>query len=251
MANTKPRIWQVDALRGLALLNMLVYHGMYDWVYVFGHASGWYDIAAPGCHVWQQYICWSFLLLSGFSYGMARRPWKNGLLVAGCAVVLTAVTAIAMPSERILFGILHLNACAVLLTWLLHRGLEKIPAGVGLAASALLFFVTNQLPYGFLGFEGLHLAEIPAAAYRANLFWLGLPDLTRFASADYFPLLPWVFLYWCGFYLWRLAGRRLPRGRAPVALRPLCAVGSRTLLVYMLHQPVIFGALWLADRLAG
>ena len=32
----------------------------------------------------------------------------------------------------------------------------------------------------------------------ANLFWLGLPDLTRFASADYFPLLPWVFLFWCG-----------------------------------------------------
>ena len=43
------RIWQVDALRGLALLNMLVYHGMYDWVYVFGHASSWYDIGAPGC----------------------------------------------------------------------------------------------------------------------------------------------------------------------------------------------------------
>ena len=38
------RFWQIDALRGLALLNMLVYHAMYDWVYIFGHASGWYDI---------------------------------------------------------------------------------------------------------------------------------------------------------------------------------------------------------------
>ena len=47
------RMWLPDALRGLALLNMLVYHGMYDWVYVFGHASRWYDIWAPGCHVWQ------------------------------------------------------------------------------------------------------------------------------------------------------------------------------------------------------
>lgn len=71
------RLWQLDALRGLALLNMLVYHGMYDWVYVFGHASSWYDIGAPGCHVWQQYICWSFILLSGFSFSMARRPWKT------------------------------------------------------------------------------------------------------------------------------------------------------------------------------
>ena len=56
---TKQRLWQLDALRGLALLNMLAYHAMYDWVYVFGHAGSWYNIGAPGCHVWQQYICWS------------------------------------------------------------------------------------------------------------------------------------------------------------------------------------------------
>ena len=53
---TKQRLWQLDALRGLALLNMLAYHAMYDWVYVFGHAGSWYNIGAPGCHVWQQYI---------------------------------------------------------------------------------------------------------------------------------------------------------------------------------------------------
>ena len=99
------RMWLPDALRGLALLNMLVYHGMYDWVYVFGHASRWYDIWAPGCHVWQQYICWSFIVLSGFSFPLARKPVKNGLLVAGCAAVLTVVTAVFMPSEAIWFGV--------------------------------------------------------------------------------------------------------------------------------------------------
>lgn len=251
MTEKKPRIWQADALRGLALLNMLVYHGMYDWVYVFGHPSGWYNIFAPGCHVWQQYICWSFILLSGFSISMARRPWKNGLIVAGCAIVLTVVTAVAMPSELILFGVLHLNACAVLLTWLVHRGLEKVPAGVGLVGSAVLFLLTNQLPYGYLGFEGLHLVRLPAALYQANLFWLGLPDLSRFSSADYFPIFPWLFLFWVGYFAWRCFGRaaRAHAGTAPAPLRPLCAVGSRTLLIYMLHQPVIFGALWVADAL--
>ena len=79
------RMWLPDALRGLALLNMLAYHAMYDWVYVFGHESSWYNIWAPGCHVWQQYICWSFILLSGFSFPLAKRPAKNGLIVAGCA----------------------------------------------------------------------------------------------------------------------------------------------------------------------
>ena len=38
------RMWLPDALRGLALLNMLAYHAMYDWVYVFGHESSWYNI---------------------------------------------------------------------------------------------------------------------------------------------------------------------------------------------------------------
>ena len=76
------RMWLPDALRGLALLNMLAYHAMYDWVYVFGHESSWYNIWAPGCHVWQQYICWSFILLSGFSFpsGMSVASGSSGFL---------------------------------------------------------------------------------------------------------------------------------------------------------------------------
>ncbi|MGN0983411.1 MAG: heparan-alpha-glucosaminide N-acetyltransferase domain-containing protein [Gemmiger sp.] len=237
------RIWQVDALRGLALLNMLAYHALYDWVYVFGHTGGWYNISSPGCHVWQQYICWSFILLSGYSFALSRDPRKNGLLTAGCAVLLGAVTILCMPGEAIWFGVLHFNACAVLLTCLARPLLAKCPAAAGLAASAALFALTNQLPWGWLGFEGWRLAALPPALYRANLYWLGLPDLTRFSSADYFPLLPWLFLFWCGVFagrLWR------PRAAAPpAALRPLCAVGARTLLVYIAHQPVIYGALWL------
>ena len=195
------RMWLPDALRGLALLNMLAYHAMYDWVYVFGHESSWYNIWAPGCHVWQQYICWSFILLSGFSFPLAKRPAKNGLIVAG------------------------------------------------LAASAALFALTNQLPEGYLGFENWRLCAVPAGLYRANLFWLGLPDLTRFTSADYFPILPWVFLFWCGVFLARLW--RPGRGEPPAALRPLCAIGRNTLLVYMLHQPVIYGALWVWHTVLG
>ena len=172
---------------GLALLNMLAYHAMYDWVYVFSHAGSWYNIGAAGCHVWQQYICWSFILLSGYSFTLARRPLKNGLIVAGCAAVLTVVTVGFMPSESIWFGVLHLNAAAVLLSCLIKPLLDKIPAVPGLIGSAMLFALTNQLPWGWLGFERWHIAALPAGWYDANLFWLGLPNLTRFSSADYFP----------------------------------------------------------------
>ena len=88
------------------------------------------------CHVWQQYICWSFILLSGYSFTLSRRPLKNGLLTAACAVVLTVATAVAMPEEVIWFGVLHLLGCAALLTCLLHPALEKpVPRWQGLRAA--------------------------------------------------------------------------------------------------------------------
>ena len=62
---TKQRLWQLDALRGLALLNMLAYHAMYDWVYVFGHASSWYNIGAAGCHVLELYFTLRLQLYAG------------------------------------------------------------------------------------------------------------------------------------------------------------------------------------------
>lgn len=242
------RLWPLDALRGLAMVNMVAYHALYDWVYVFGQTSSWYDISTPGCHVWQQYICWSFLLLAGYSFNLSRRPLKNGLIVAGCAVVLSVVTIGFMPEEAIWFGVLHLVGCAILLCCAARPLLEKVPPLAGLGVSAAVFFLTNQLPVGFLGFEGLHLWQVPGALYAPNLFWLGLPDLSRFYSADYFPLLPWLFLFLCGYFAGRLR-LPLPKGRAPAALRPLCFAGRHSLLVYMLHQPVVYGGLWLLFNL--
>ena len=179
--------------------------------------------------------------------GAASAAVLKGLVYG--AAVLTFVTAVFMPSEAIWFGVLHLNAAAVLLTCLVYPLLQRLPAGAGLAASAALFALTNQLPEGYLGFENWRLCAVPAGLYKTNWFWLGLPDLTQFASADYFPILPWVFLFWCGVFLARLW--RPGRGEPPAALRPLCAIGRNTLLVYMLHQPVIYGALWVWHTVLG
>ena len=120
------------------------------------------------------------------------------------------------------------------------------------AALAAQFFLpaAGLLPQGFIGLLDWPLVYLPNALYSQSwLFWLGLPDLTRFTSADYFPVVPWVFLFWCGVFLARLW--RPGRGEPPAALRPLCAIGRNTLLVYMLHQPVIYGALWVWHTVLG
>ena len=187
-------------------------------------------------------------MLAGYSFTLSRRPAKNGLVVAGCALVLTAVTVVFLPSEAIWFGVLHLVGCAILLCCAARPLLEKVPPLPGLLGSAAVFLLTNQLPSGYLGFEWLRLCRLPQAVYGANLFWLGLPDLTRFSSADYFPLLPWLFLFLCGYFAGRMRPP-LPRGRAPAVLRPLCFAGRHSLLVYMLHQAVLYGGLWILFNL--
>ena len=60
----KTRLHLLDALRGFLLLNMIAYHGLWNLVYLFGVDLLWYR-AAPG-YLWQQWICWTFITLSGF-----------------------------------------------------------------------------------------------------------------------------------------------------------------------------------------
>ena len=74
-AGKSGRIWELDALRGATLISMAAYHGMWDLVYLFGLRADWYS-ETPG-YLWQQSICWCFILLSGFCWGLGRRPVKR------------------------------------------------------------------------------------------------------------------------------------------------------------------------------
>ena len=60
----KQRLHFLDALRGFTLINMIAFHGMWNLVYLFGVRANWYT-GMPG-YLWQQWICWTFILLSGF-----------------------------------------------------------------------------------------------------------------------------------------------------------------------------------------
>ena len=90
---------------------MVLYHILYDVVYIFGHPIGWYQSAAG--YVWEQFICWSFILLSGFCFSLGSRPIKRGLLVFGAGCVISLVTMFVMPEQRVRFGILSLIGCCM------------------------------------------------------------------------------------------------------------------------------------------
>ena len=97
------------------------------------------------------------------------------------------------------------------------------------------------VPQGYVGVFGRALWQLPRAWYRFRpLALLGLPD-ERFYSSDYFPLVPWLFLFVCGFFLWRALERlnadRFFRRGVPV----LSLFGRYSLWIYMIHQPLLMG----------
>ena len=242
------RFHLIDALRGLALVNMLGMHFLYDVNVVFGKEPGWY--LRPGVRLWQQYICWSFILIAGFSYDWGRaKNLRRGLTLNLLGLAITAATLIAVPSEAIWFGILNFMGCAILLTVPLEKHLDRLPPLLGLGLSLLLFALFYRVDSGVLGLGSLFSWKLPRALYTCRVLTpLGFPH-PDFRSSDYFPLLPWLFLFWCGFYLKRLFDRcEVCRRAARIKIPLLSALGRRTLWVYLLHQPVLMGICMLFMR---
>ena len=235
------RLHLLDALRGFTLIHMIAFHGLWNLVYLFGMKADWYT-GTPG-YIWQQWICWTFILLSGFCWSFSRNHLKRGALVFGGGLLVTAATCIAMPDSRIVFGVLTCIGSCMLLLIPLEKGLKKLPSGLGLVLSFGAFVLLRNVSSGSLGFESLVICPLPEELYR-NLFtaYLGFPARSFF-STDYFPLIPWFFLFLAGYFLFRLLDDRglneklLARGQFPV----LNWLGRHSFVVYLLHQPVLYG----------
>ena len=234
----------IDAIRGLAVIQMIAYHLCYDIFEVFAVSEGWYLTA--GAKIWERFICCTFILISGVSMNFSKHPVRRGLILNLCGFAITAVTVFVMPGQAIWFGILNLLGCAMLFTAALKPFFEKLSPIAGMGGSLLLFAVFYGLPRRFTGFFNLRLITLPDALYQFK--WLSFTGLKSadFSSSDYFPLLPWVFLFFAGFFLWKT----LEKYRATEIFRPnipvLGFVGRHSLPIYLLHQPILYGICCLA-----
>lgn len=118
-SDTSGRYALLDELRGLDLVSMMLYHGCWDLVNLFGIQADWY-YGLPG-HLWQQSICWVFILLSGFCVQLGHHTLRRGAQVFGAGALVTAVTLLFMPEDRVIFGVLTLLGSAMLLTGLFGK----------------------------------------------------------------------------------------------------------------------------------
>ncbi|SDN16364.1 heparan-alpha-glucosaminide N-acetyltransferase [Acetanaerobacterium elongatum] len=235
----KRRVGLIDELRGLSIVLMVVYHTFFDLVYIFGLNIPLFNSGI--LNFLQQFFAGVFIVISGVACRYARSNLKRGAMCFGIGMLLTVGTLIFMPSELILFGILHFLGIAMMLYGLLHKVLDKLAPLPGMLASAALFAATYRVMSGYLLWF-----RLPEAIYNIKiLFPLGFPA-PDFYSADYFPLLPWLFLFFAGAYLGvYFKENKMPAFCYKTHLRPLAFVGRHTLLIYVLHQPIVYGVLML------
>jgi uncharacterized membrane protein len=233
----KERFERLDALRGVAIVWMAVFHFCFDLNYFGFIRQNFYT--DPLWTVQRACIVTLFLFCAGLSQAVVLeqgqswpRFWRRCAQIAGCALLVSLGSALMFPRSWISFGILHGIAAMLILA----RLLAPLKGGLWIAGAVALV-----LPW---------LVQHPVFDSRWTN-WVGL--VTRKpVTEDYAPVLPWL-----GVVLWGLAAGRWVlshrrgwlAGALPTAVAPLAALGRWSLSFYMLHQPVLIGALMLVVML--
>ena len=230
----KSRIWELDALRGICILCVVVFHFVYDITDLYRLV----DWSLPEAFIFvQQWGGVVFLLISGICVTLGSRSVQRGIVVFTCGLLCNAVTLgmyhlnLADKAILIYFGVLHcLGICMIL--WPVFKKLHPISLISLSAALVAIGFVLMDM--------------------RGSSIWLVPMGLVPygFSSSDYFPLLPHVGFFLFGAALGKLAYHEkqslLPKMNAnnPI-LKFLQLCGKHSLWIYLLHQPILNGICWL------
>lgn len=202
----KKRIIEIDLLRTIAIIMMIVFHIAFDLYYFYG-----FPIDLFGS-VWQSFRILTaslFLIVAGIATNFTAQPLRRAGIVLSCAALISMVTYIYDPKTFIYFGILHCIGLGMLVLIPLKR-LKEFTILIGLA-----------------------LALAPALSpLRPTL--------------DFYPPIPWIGLmligYGVGHYLYVRNNFRLP---ITINQSLITFPGRHSLIIYMIHQPIILGILYL------
>ncbi len=242
--NEKKRIELLDELRGFAIIAMIIHHTFLDIGFFLG--LSWGEEVFNKLCVLQPFFWAIFIIISGICSRLSRNTLKRGLVVLGAGLAVTLVTAVIMPllgitGAEIYFGILHCLGCCMIITGLLMPLIKKINPIIGMLISVLLFAVFYSVSAGSLLFGLIKLPEV-----NTNLLApLGLYS-PSFYSADYFGIIPWLFMFLFGAFLGKYAADgAFPKWTYKKRSRFFSFVGRNSLWFYLAHQPVIYAVLFI------
>lgn len=237
----KIRYALLDELRGFLVFCMVFYHGFLSVYNMLGleFADKLFDFFTPV----EPFFAGAFIMLSGMMCGFSHSNLLRGAKCFAVAMIITIVTSLAPESFgdiEIKFGILHLLGFSMMFCGLLNFALKRTNKWVGLIIALLLFFVFYGVPNDYTDFVGIRNI-IPTEWYlNKDLYPLGI-TAPGFFSADYFPIFPWMFLFVAGYFLYKFnIPQKYSRIFAPKRIKPLGFLGRHALIIYVVHQPIIY-----------
>lgn len=214
----------LDGLRGVAVLWMVIFHAAYDlrsFHYIDWNFSQGFWYAFP------RVIAFTFLFCVGLSLNYGHRPkinWialkKRSIKLGLAAIIVSIGTFYLFPSQWIYFGTLHCIFVGSILGALVvnHRRIAWI-----------LLVTILVLQYGF----------------DYNIRWVS--SILSKPSMDFIPIYPWFWAILLGI----VSGPHLEKVKLLREMRPnkmLNFLGQHSLKIYLLHQPLLFGTIWLASQ---
>ncbi|MFH0889955.1 MAG: heparan-alpha-glucosaminide N-acetyltransferase [Candidatus Aenigmatarchaeota archaeon] len=223
------RFWEIDSIRGIAIISMIIFHFAFDLNYFTGNlAFGqlfWY--------VFPRAIASIFIIIAGISLSLSRNKpeWTGkkliirGAMIFSFGLLITLITALTLPRGTIFFGILHFIGLSTIISlpFLKMRG--------------------KNLIFGILSIMiGIYLQGVVAAS--PWLLWLGIMP-QNFYTFDYFPLFPWFGLILIGIWMGNTLYPNSERGFAikdlsrNFTIKRLVFIGRNSLMIYLIHQPLI------------
>lgn len=237
-SNTQ-RYWELDFLRGVAIVLMVVYHGLVDYSFITGAP---FLITGITNLFWQDGTIILFLMLFGVGTVLStskhssqpkavfKKTIRKTLLLFGWGMIITVITFTFVRDEFVVFGIMHFLGICTLLQYPLrkHRYLNLV---IGI----IIIILGNYL-----------------SGYRFRftfLLWLGFIPKGGFNSIDYFPIFPWFGYILIGVFL----GNTLyPKGISRLRIKDysgfplvkfLSFLGRQSLKIYLIHQPLFLALL--------
>ena len=200
---------------------MIVWHFLYDLA-----SAGLVPetlLQSPVMELARYAVAGSFIAISGVCAHLSKRPFRRGLAVLGAALIVTAATYLF--GAPVFWGILHLLGVCMLLYAAVRKRWEALPGIYACGAALLIFALTFMLP-------------IRVRVGVPFLFPVGLRT-AAFASADYYPLLPWGALFFAAAAAAERLGDMPPERKYASAPRALVWMSRRSLFIYLVHQPVL------------
>jgi len=218
----KKRIFEIDFLRFVAIIFMVLYHFAYDVQYYLGkdinfEGLGWTFIGKTSSFL--------FILVSGISSGFSKDNIRRGIKTFIWGLVVTFVTFIFLKEEYVRFGILHfLGLCMMI-----YPFLYNINSIVLLILSFISFYL------------GLFLKKITVNTFLFLPFGLYYKG---FSSIDYFPVFPYISIYIIGIIIYKSFYKKgITLFKIKVGF--IEYISQKSLVIYLIHQPILLGIIYL------